>query len=371
MARQQQPANQRLLPDISAVGDFVADLSPDGSTQEDGSRIGVREVELALQAAVDPYFRGDVFIGFHDGEVAIEQAYLTATALPWGVEGRIGRFLMPFGKDNTSHRHDLHTIEHAYVIQRFLGEEGLKGTGLYAGKVFAPFGFFQELILTATEGFPEEHGHEEEEEEELITLEPASDELSGLLYSARFRNYWDFSEAANLELSASALTGKRPQPIDPPSLDPAVNAINARQSLVGVDVTFRWRPLQEGLYRSFLARAEVMWQLNEEDPEIPAELPLATTYEGPSDDFSGAYLFARYQLTRRLFIEGRYDVLDDPEVDGDNFMAASGYLEWFPSEFSKLVAGVERVTPAGDADGFTRILLQATFAIGPHRPHPF
>jgi hypothetical protein len=72
--------NARLLPDISLVGDLIADLSPDGTTQEDGTRLGVREVELALQAAVDPSFRGDVFIGFSDAEgVAVEQAFITAT----------------------------------------------------------------------------------------------------------------------------------------------------------------------------------------------------------------------------------------------------------------------------------------------------
>src|SRR5262245_9777829 len=62
------PTNPRLLPDISAVGDLVADLTPEESTQEDGSRFGVREVELAVQAAVDPYFRGDVFLGISDPE---------------------------------------------------------------------------------------------------------------------------------------------------------------------------------------------------------------------------------------------------------------------------------------------------------------
>src|SRR5688572_32217225 len=138
----QQPRNPRLLPDISAVGDLIGDLSPKGSTQEDGSRFGVRELELALQAAVDPYFRADVFLGFSDAEgVHIEQAYLTATALPWGLEARFGRFAMPFTKQNTTHRHDLHTIDYPYVIQRFLGEEGSKGTGVYVSKVVAPFGF--------------------------------------------------------------------------------------------------------------------------------------------------------------------------------------------------------------------------------------
>ena len=51
--------NPRLLPDFSAVGDFVADMSPKGTTQGDSTRFSVREVELAVQAVVDPYFRGD------------------------------------------------------------------------------------------------------------------------------------------------------------------------------------------------------------------------------------------------------------------------------------------------------------------------
>ena len=134
-ARKQVPqgqANSRLLPDISLVGDLIADLSPDGSTQEDGARFSIREVEVALQAAVDPTFRGDVFLGFSDAEgVHIEQAFLTATSLPWHLEMRLGRFLAPFGKQNTTHRHDLHTVDHSLVGQRLLGEEGLKGTSTW------------------------------------------------------------------------------------------------------------------------------------------------------------------------------------------------------------------------------------------------
>src|SRR5687767_12140168 len=126
MGPQQQPVNPRMLPDISAVGDLIGDLSPKGSTQEDATRFGVREIEIALQAAVDPYFRGDVFLGFSDAEgVHIEQAFLTTTAIP-ALELRLGRFLMPVGKLNTTHRHDLHTIEYPWVVQRFFGEEGMK-----------------------------------------------------------------------------------------------------------------------------------------------------------------------------------------------------------------------------------------------------
>ena len=82
------------------------------------------------------------------------------------------------------------------------------------------------------------------------------------------------------------------------------------------------------------------------------------------------YVFARYQIGQRLFLGGRYDYVQDPTADGRTMTAGSGYLEWFPSEFSKLVAAYERFMPPG-ADAVNRILLQASFALGPHKPHPF
>jgi hypothetical protein len=368
------PLNPRLLPDISAVGDFVADLSPKGSTQEDGARFGVREVEVAVQAVVDPYFRGDIFLGISDLEgIAIEQAYLTTTSLPNQLEARLGRFLMPFGKQNTTHRHDLHTIEYPYVIQRFFGAEGLKGTGVYGSRVFSPFGFYQEVQVTAVDRLSEP-------EEDLVTEEPVNKSLGALGFSARLRNYVDLTEAQNVELSFSAMTGKRAQPLAA-SVNQfnGVNAAIARQTTLGGDLTYRWRPLQQGLYRSFILQGEVMRQLNERDPELPAPscdpivftcvLP-ADAYAGPARDYTGAYLFARYQTSQRSFIGTRYDWVEDSDADGRTLRAGSVYLEWFPSEFSKLVAGYEAVKPQ-DASTVHRLILQAAFSLGPHKPHPF
>ena len=367
--------NPNLLPNISAIGDIVGDLSPDGSTQESEQRFDIREVELALQAAVDPYFRGDFILGLSDLEgVSIEEAYLTTTALPWQSQIRAGRFHMPIGKQNTTHRAELHTIEYPYVIQRFLGEEAAKGTGVWASKILAPFGFYQELLLTVVDEIGEA-------EEDLVTDEPANERLSGLGYSARLRNYWDLSASTNIELSASAGTGRRAQPVscipvaeaDPTACSDfnEASGVNARQSLVAADVTIRWRPLQRGLYKSFILQAEFMRQLNDDDPSLPPAPGGSVIYGGPASDFSGAYVFARYQLTRRFFVGARYDWVEDPEVGGGTFTAASGYLQFFPSEFSKLVAGYERAVPPGDAEAVHRIILQATVALGPHRPHPF
>lgn len=380
----QGPAS-RLLPDISLLGDLIADASPDGSTQEDQTRFGIRELELGIQAAVDPFFRADAFLGLSDLEgIAIEEAYLSTLALPHGLQLKAGRFHVPIGKQNTTHRPELHTIEYPYVIQRFLGEEGAKGTGLWVSKLFAPFGFYQELQLVATDRFGgDAHGHGEEEghDEELEAEpdEPANGSLSGLGYMARFRNYWDLSQSTNIEFSVSAATGKSPQGVfcvpagggaEVPC-DGQPTAVNVRTGVAGADFTFRWRPLQQGLYKSFIFQAEWMRQLNDDTPplfEAPTGFDLV--YEGPTRDNDGLYAFARYQLSRRTYLAGRYDWVEDPELDGARLTAASGYLTFFPSEFSKLVAGYERVMPSG-LEAVDRLILQATFALGPHRPHPF
>ncbi|HET7275952.1 MAG TPA: hypothetical protein VFI91_12360 [Longimicrobiaceae bacterium] len=346
------PINPRMLPDISVVGDLVADLSPDGSTLEGAERFAVREVEVALQAVVDPYFRAGVFLGFSDAEgAAVEQAKLTTTALPYGLQATLGRFLMPVGKLNNSHRHSLHTVDFPHVVQQFLGEEGLKGTGVEISRIFAPFGFYQELLVTAVDGLGES-------EEGLVTERPANRRLKGLGYSARLRNYVDISESSNIEISTSVLTGLTARPLALPIGD--INAANARQSVVGADLTFRWRPLREGLYESFLLRAEYLYQFNDDDVQFAPALT----------DRGGAYIFARYQLTRRLFLGSRLDWVQAAVPAGDDTRAASAYLEFYPSEFSKLLATYERLSPAF-SDPVNRLIFQATFAIGPHKPHPF
>jgi hypothetical protein len=360
------------------VGDFIGDLSAKGSTQPDGARFGVREVELAVQAAVDPYFRGDVFIGISDLEgISIEQAFLTTTSLPNQLELRLGRFLMPFGKQNTTHRHDLHTIEYPYVIQKLLTDEGLKGTGLWGSRVFSPFGFFQEVQLTTIDRLAKRTLG-------LTANAPVNKSLAGLGFSARVRNYVDINESQNVELSFSALTGKREQPLSDAyasTLANGFNATNARQSTLGADFTYRWRPLQQGLYQSFILQSEVMQQINEKDPRVPGagicvkgdcalvRAP-AGSYAGPTRNHAGAYVFARLQTGQRSFIGSRYDYVQNPENDGRTLTAGSVYLEWFPSEFSKLVAGYEGVSSEGSTF-LNRLLVQAVFALGPHKPHPF
>jgi hypothetical protein len=251
-------------------------------------------------------------------------------------------------------------------------------------RVFAPFGFYQEIQLTGIDRLAEAP-------EDARLIEPINKNLSGMAFSARLRNYWDLSQSTNIELSASGITGRVEHPIgyEAPNspngffgdgfLDTPVNAISARQTVAGVDFTFRWRPLQQGLYKSFIFQAEAMQQFNQGNSIVPdcAELGLDLTEcgrtfdAGPSGNPLGGYAFARVQISQRAYLGARFDYVGESASSGTT-KAGSGYLEWFPSEFSKLVAGYERYVPSGfDMPALNRILLQASFALGPHKPHPF
>src|SRR5574342_333230 len=85
-----------LLPDIAAIGRFgVVYYQRDVATESprDLSIVGpadtlkplLQEVELSLQAVVDPYARADIFLSFAPGSVDVEEAYLTTLSLPAGL----------------------------------------------------------------------------------------------------------------------------------------------------------------------------------------------------------------------------------------------------------------------------------------------
>ncbi len=65
----------------------------------------LQEVELAFQATIDPYVRGDVFLTFSPEGVEVEEAYFTTLSLPWGLEVKAGKIYSPFGRTSQLHRH--------------------------------------------------------------------------------------------------------------------------------------------------------------------------------------------------------------------------------------------------------------------------
>ena len=113
----QQPAtgatNPRLLPDISVVGDLIADFSPPRRRRRTARASAcARSSSRSRRRSIRTSAATSSSDSATPRASPSSRRYLTATALPWQLEVRLGRFLMPFGKQNTTHRHDLHTIDY-------------------------------------------------------------------------------------------------------------------------------------------------------------------------------------------------------------------------------------------------------------------
>ena len=136
--------------------------------------------------------------------------------------------------------------------------------------------------------------------------------------------------------------------------------IEIRMTVAGADLTFRWKPLQQGLYTSVFVRSE--WFLSERER---ADL---TTVRA-----TGWYALGQYQLGRRWFAGYRHDESDHPDDAALHDRGDSAILTFWPSEFSQLRAQLRRNRYDQLAGPVTanELLLQLQFVIGAHGAHPF
>jgi len=384
-----------LNPNISVIGDIVGTAGPRADAT--ANRLSLRETEISLQAAVDPYARADFFLGIHEGESPeLEEGYITLLALPLGLQARGGKILPNFGRLNMVHSHELPQVDRPLVLESFLGEEGLNDTGAELSRIFAPLGLFTEISYALLNGLGEEHGHGDEEGETVfiqaldetgaplldaggnpiyreVSLRGEAEEtprtLRNFAHVSRARFYKDLTDDANLELGVS---GALHQPEG-----------HEHRRLGAVDLTFRWKPLREGLYKSFIWRTEGLYSSRKLEEET--DVTGAVTSPEKELDRRGVYSYVEIQPARRWRFGLRGDYVEDPEAkdavltkeDGTAFRvdksitrAVSPYVAFALTEFQRFRLQVRHKRLPTTEDE-TRGFLQWTVVLGPHGAHPF
>ncbi len=317
-------------PDMAAIGTFA------GAAGNGGPRaipaLEMSEAEVALQAIVDPYARADFFLSFSEKGVELEEGYLTLTSLPGGLQTRVGKMRAVFGKVNTLHSHNVPWVDRPLVTQNLLGgEEGISDAGLSLSRILpAPRQIFLEATAQLFRGDSE-----------------------GVFQSYRrrdvgvvghLRGYRDLSESTNLDLGGSYARGH--SPVGP----------DVVTQLYGLDATLRWKPLRRAIYRSFLARTEMVWGRS----RLPGEV---------SQPF-GYYVSGEYQLRRRWFAGGRFDRSERLLESGLRDTGGSIVFTYRPSEFSQ-IRGQLRRTRYAERVTANEFLFQFQYSIGAHGAHPF
>jgi hypothetical protein len=317
-------------PSISVIGNF---LGVGGRNHtENLPAADLRESELGLQAIVDPYARADFFLSFGEAGVDVEEGYATFTSLPAGLLVKAGRMRTAFGKVNTLHLHVLPWPDEPLPVVNLLGgEEGWIGTGVSVAKLIPLGNVFTEGTLQVFSG----------DAGDLFTAPQRRD----LSYNGHYRVFMDLTEASNLDLGLSYGFG------------PNGTTTTADTRLEGLDLTYRWKPLVTGNYRSASLRGE-LYRSRREQP-------------GGDQTAIGWYASGEYQLAKRWFVGARYEAADHADDEALRDTGVAGTLTFWPSEFSQLRAELRRRHYAFTDEDANELLLQLQFAIGAHGAHPF
>ena len=115
-----------------------------------------RNIELAFDGAVDPYFEGFANIVFkldndNQTQVEVEEAFLQTTDLPFNLQLKGGQFFAAFGRINPTHPHTWDFADDPLVHGLFLGPDGLRGVG---GQISwtLPTPWYSQLLLGVQNG---------------------------------------------------------------------------------------------------------------------------------------------------------------------------------------------------------------------------
>jgi hypothetical protein len=322
-------------PDTSVIGNFLSHAGQRNPVEfgNDSLRppFELDEAEVAFEAFIDPYAKGKFFLSITPEGIDVEEGYAQFVALPYGLTAKVGKMKAFFGKDNTWHTHVRPWADQPLVIHNFFGDEGLNDRGISVSKTFDnPWNAFIEATGEVFSG--------------KVDRVFARSSPNDLFYNTHLKVFHDLGENSNIEVGGSYAHGT----LDTRSHD-----------FGGIDVTYRWKPLQQGLYRSFIGRFEAI-----SNHGVAQRAAL-----------KGFYASADYQLGQRWFTGLRIDEARRPfdtsvvviPVD----RGASATLTFWPSEFSQLRAQLRRTKYGDLPKSVTELLLQLQFSIGAHGAHTF
>jgi hypothetical protein len=246
------PANLRLI-DLSM--DFL--FSVGGSTAKDDeirrleggghdpARRGFTfsQAELSAFGAIDPYFNGETHIVFlidpETGEtsVELEEAYLTTTTLPWGLQVKAGYYLTEFGRINPTHPHAWDFLDQPIISSRVFGPDGLRQTGARVAWL-APLPWFSELYLGIQNASGETTASFDASgsffNDRPIGGRPWTQRdtagFGDMLYSARWANSFDITDEVAAIIGGSAVYG------------PNATGSAGHTWIYGADLTIKYKP---------------------------------------------------------------------------------------------------------------------------------
>jgi hypothetical protein len=339
-----QRSLQALNPEISLTGDVFGRLDPD-NTGEDNFL--PREFELSFVSSLDPFSRAKVFMSVHEpggeltpfgseddehahgeAEFGVEEGYLEWVNIPGGLGLTLGRFYQHLGTLNRWHSHALYFQSRSLPHLAFIGEEPLAQTGisLYWLLPVERLGTWQAWI-----------------DVNRASNEALFGESERPTVLGHLNGFWQISPSLDLDMGFSAIGGQFED-----------EEHKYDQRLFNVEGALTWRPPGRSGYREAVLRGGVM-----------VRDPGSGDSETTPRRAIGIWSMAEVRVGQQWLVGGRYDWVENPDDPQETAWLVSPTLTWWQSEYVRVRAEYDVLGRTGGDEG--QLLIQVTFAMGPHK----
>ena len=333
-----------------------------------------RNIELAFDGAVDPYFEGFANIVFkldNDNEtsVEVEEAFMQTTSLPFNLQLKGGQFFAAFGRLNPTHPHTWDFADTPLVNGLFLGPDGLRGVGAQASWIL-PLPWYSQLIFASqngrgSTGFSFRNPGDDGMFFDRITTDREARGLQDFVWIPRFENSFNLSDTQTVLAGVSGAFGSNE------------TGANSRTQIYGADLLYKWKSSHaEGGFPFVKWQTEFMYRRFEAGRGADESFPVAETFH----DW-GLYSQVLWGFKKGWVagIRGDYVHMQDSmftdDLDRQPRWRLSANLTWYPTEFSKIRLQYNQDFLEQNfflsAKQVESIFLQWEFILGSHGAHKF
>jgi hypothetical protein len=317
-----------------------------GSYQEiGGGNFDFRSAELGVAASIDPFARGYAIINGNGDGVEVEEAAIVTTSLPYNLTLKGGRFFADFGRLAKFHDHELPFVDRPIVLDKYVGGES-QADGLELDYL-TPLDQYVTFTLGAYNKIGAENFR-------VKNFDPRPlDQFTYLFRPSTFININD-NNSADVGISWAYTPKLNSYNVDGTEF---LTDGKARQ-LVDLDLTYRYIPLAEASYRSFVWGTEFLY--NRESFNVGSDSD--PVFSG--ENAFGLYSYAEPRITRRLYPGFLFQWVQPINGRGGDTLAYSPYLTLWASEFQRLRAQYQYLSAPGAHE--SQFFLQWTAIIGSH-----
>ncbi len=334
----------------------------------------LRNAEIAVDGAVDPYFKGfgNIVLKLdknNETEIELEEAYLQTTSLPGNLQVKGGQFFAAFGRQNPQHPHQWAFVDDPLILTRAFGPEGLRSVGAQASWL-VPTPFYTEAFLGVLDGqggtafsfrnpgqpdalgVDRFHGR--------ATMDNILRGPGDLVYVPRLASSFDLTDQQTVVAGVSAAFG------------PNETGTHKHTQVYGTDLYWKWKPANAHEGFPFVSwQTEGLYEIFDAGADAGAGLPAETLRDwGFYSQVLWGFKPRWVAGLRGEWVDGNHGLFDSQDVFRGQRTRISPDLTFYPSEFSKI--RLQYNFDQGEFIGTQHsIWLQVEFLLGAHGAHKF